>query len=99
VEPSSISLARADGNASLIDLTWSSWTPTGALASGRYTYNLCSPDCARGTFVTYPASIRLAYPIESSAGLEFSTISYTYANPSAPGGLSTATVLAPTSPG
>ena len=48
VEPSYISLACADGNASLIDLNWSSWTASGALASGAYTHNLCQPDCARG---------------------------------------------------
>ncbi len=93
VEPSTISLACADGNASLIDLTWSYWTPAGALASGGYTHNLCVPDCAGGTFVTAPASAWLGYPVETGAGQEFSTVRYTYADPSAPGGWSTYTQL------
>ncbi len=98
VEPSSISLACADGNSSLIDLTWSSWTATSALASGQFTYNLCHPDCAGGTFVTYPASVWLGYPVETSVGEEFSAVRYSYADPSAPGGWSTFTQLLETSP-
>ncbi len=99
VEPSYISLACADGNASLIDLTWSSWTASGALASGAYTHNLCQPDCAQGTFATSAASVWLGYPVETGAGEEFSTVRYTYADPSAPGGWATFTALLETSPG
>ena len=99
VEPSYISLACADGNASLIDLTWSSWTASGALASGAYTHNLCQPDCAQGTFATSAASVWLGYPVETGAGEEFSTVRYTYADPSVPGGWATFTALLETSPG
>jgi hypothetical protein len=91
IEPSSISLACADGNASLTDLTWSSWTATGALASGAFTHNLCQPDCADGTFVTAPASVWLGYPIQTGVAQEFFTVRYTYADPAAPGGWSTFT--------
>ena len=99
VEPSAIVLACGDGNASLTSLSWSSWTPTTAVATGYYTHNTCTPDCANGTFVSAPASVRLGYPVETSAGREFAMISYTYVHPGAPGGWSTVTGVAPTSPG
>ena len=92
-------LACGDGNASLTNLTWSSWTPTSATATGYYTYNTCTPDCAGGTFVSALASVRFGYPVETSAGREFAMISYTYVNPEAPGGWSTVTGVAPTSAG
>ena len=78
VEPSSVVLACGDGNASLTDLHWSSWTATGAVGSGEFTHNLCEPDCADGTFVSEPTQVRLSYPIESGAGLQLSAVSYTY---------------------
>jgi hypothetical protein len=99
VEPGTIVLACGDGNALLTHLTWSSWTPTTAAATGDYTHNTCSPDCAQGTFVSTPATVRLGYPIETGAGREFAMISYTYANPAAPGGSSTVTGVAPTNAG
>jgi len=89
VAPSSIVLACGDGNASLTDLTWSSWTPTGAVATGTYIHNTCDPDCALGTFVSAPASVLLGDPIETSAGREFAMLSYTYPDPEVPGGWST----------
>ena len=99
VEPSAIVLACGDGNASLTHLIWSSWTKTTAAATGDFTHNSCIPDCAQGTFVSTPASVRLGYPIETSAGQEFASLSYDYADSSAPGGTFTYTSVAPTSPG
>ena len=99
VQPGTIVVACGDGNALLTHLTWSSWTPTTASASGDYTHNTCTPDCAQGTFVSTPASVRLGYPIETSAGREFAMISFTYADPAAPGGSFTGTEVAPTSTG
>ena len=52
VMPTTIVLACADANASLVDLTWSAWTQGSATATGQYTRNTCVPDCAEGTFVT-----------------------------------------------
>jgi hypothetical protein len=99
VTPSTIVLACADGNASLNNLVWTSWTPRFATASGDYTHNTCTPDCAQGTFVTSPALVRLAYPIQTGAGRQFASVSYIYTNPSALGGSSEATTVIPTSPG
>jgi hypothetical protein len=99
VQPPTIILACGDGNAWLGHLTWTSWTSTAATATGSYTRNTCTPNCADGTFVSTPAKVRLEYPIQTSAGLEFAAISYTYANASSPGGSSTFSRVIPTSPG
>ena len=99
VEPGTIMIACGDGSAFLDHLTWSSWTRSTATATGDYTQDTCTPDCAQGTFVSTPATVRLDYPIETSAGKEFAMISFTYADPAAPGGSFTETEVAPTSPG
>ncbi len=98
VTPSTIVLACADANASLTNLAWTSWTPSSAAASGEYTHNTCTPSCALGTFVTSPALVRLAYPIQTATGREFASVSYIYTNRPAPGGSSGLTTVIPTSP-
>jgi hypothetical protein len=99
VTPSTIVLACADANARLTHLAWTSWTPSFATASGEYTRNTCTPSCAQGTFVTSPALVRLAYPIQTGAGRQFASVSYIYTNPSPPGGSSGVITVIPTSPG
>jgi hypothetical protein len=90
--PSSIVLACGDGNAGFSDLAWSSWAPTAAgTSSATYYYNNCTPDCAQGTFIYEPATVVLYKPVATSLGVEFTSIAFTYANPPAPGGLSTLT--------
>lgn len=93
VRPSFVELACGDGNAFLQDLSWSTWTATGASGSGTFTHNTCTPDCADGTFVSVPATVTLAYPTQTSAGLEFASVRYTFPDPTAPGGVSTQTQL------
>ena len=89
-EPTSIILACADGNASLVNIAWSSWTSTAAVGAGTYIQNDCTPDCAGGTFISYPgATLVLSSPWLTFAGWEFSSITFTYPNPGAPGGRST----------
>jgi hypothetical protein len=99
VRPSSIVLACGDGNASLTGLSWSSWTATTAAATGWFTHNTCTPNCAQGSFVSTPATVRLGYPVETGAGREFGMVSFTYADASAPGGTRTTTGVAPTNAG
>ena len=99
VRPATIMLACGDGNAFLAHLVWASWTATGATGAGVFTHNQCVPNCALGTFVSVPARVELGYPVQTRVGKEFATISYSYANPSPPGGVLTFTVVAPTSPG
>jgi len=99
VRPSTIVLACGDGNALLTHLSWSSWTATDATGTGFFTYNTCKPYCAVGTFVSVAARVQLRYPIETSGGKEFATISYSYVNPSPPHNVITFTVVGETSPG
>ncbi len=99
VEPLSIVLACGDGNASLTNLVWSSWTASTASATGNYIHNTCIPNCAEGTFVSVPASVELSYPIETGAGREFSTVTYSYPDPTAPGGEVIQTAVIETSAG
>jgi len=99
IEPTTIVLACADANALLTHLSWSTWTATGAAATGFFTFNLCRPDCAQGTFISVPARIQLNYPIETSTGQEFATVSYSYANPNPPGNMLTFTEFLETSAG
>src|SRR5579884_1138606 len=97
IEPGKIMLACGDGNAYLDHLRWSSWTGTAATATGVYTHNTCTPSCAGGTFVSAPTTVRLSYPVQTRAGKEFGSVSYTATTAS--GGSSTFTEVAPTSPG
>ena len=57
VRPESFILACADGNALLDKLTWSSWTPGLASATGSLVLNDCTPYCAAGHFHSYPAIV------------------------------------------
>jgi len=82
IEPARIVLACGDGNAFLAGLTWSSWTASRATATGYYTHNTCTPDCAQGTFVSTPASVTLADPVETIDGPEFGRLTFTHANAS-----------------
>jgi hypothetical protein len=99
VTPTSIVLACGDANASLTNLDWTTWTSSSATATGQYTHNTCTPDCAQGTFVTSPALVRLAWPIQTGAGRQFASVSYVYVDASAPGGTAGASTVIPTSPG
>ena len=83
--------------ASLISLVWWSWSASAATGSGEYTHNLCVPDCADGAFVSTPASVELSYPVRTAAGTEFSTLTYSYADPMTPGGRATSTSVVETS--
>ncbi|HYZ52860.1 MAG TPA: hypothetical protein VE733_05025 [Streptosporangiaceae bacterium] len=57
VRPKSFMLACADGNDYLTGMTWTSWTPTHATATGKQMVNDCIPYCAAGKFHSYPAHV------------------------------------------
>ncbi len=54
VEPRRFTLACADGNDYLAGLTWTSWAPGLASATGVQVENDCVPFCAAGHFHRYP---------------------------------------------
>jgi hypothetical protein len=60
VRPSSIRVGCANANLSLTRLRWSSFGGVTAHARGRYTYNSCRPDCARGHVISDPVLVVLS---------------------------------------
>jgi hypothetical protein len=91
VRPNTIVLACADYGSILEGIAWSSWTATAAHGAGTYRYNTCTPDCANGTFESAPATITVRAPVSTAAGVEFTTVTWTFTNPGAPGGSTTYT--------
>ena len=57
VRPSSFILACADGNDYLTDLSWTTWGPRLASATGIQEENDCIPYCAAGHFHAYPVDV------------------------------------------
>jgi hypothetical protein len=59
--PAELVLACADGNAYLTGLHWSTWG-SAAYGTGTWRVNGCTPDCAAGTFHSFPAVVMLWRP-------------------------------------
>lgn len=57
VRPSTFTLACADANDSLAHLSWASWSPGMASATGVQEENDCVPDCAAGHVRGYPVDV------------------------------------------
>jgi hypothetical protein len=73
VRPKSLVLTCADGNDYLTGLSWSSWTPAAAIATGKQMVNDCTPNCATGKFDSYPtmAIFWRAEPVAHHAGEKY----------------------------
>ena len=54
VRPKNYILTCADGYVQLQKLSWTSWTPGLASATGILVKNTCTPSCVAGHFRTYP---------------------------------------------
>jgi hypothetical protein len=59
VKPGTFIVSCADANSSLGQLSWTSWTPGLASATGTLEDNDCTPYCAAGHFHAYPAVVVL----------------------------------------
>jgi hypothetical protein len=59
-EPTSITLACADGGVVAADIAWSVWTSTTAVGTGTAIVNSCTPDCAEGSPQRFAARITLS---------------------------------------
>jgi len=57
IRPSSFILACADANDYLTGLSWTSWSPQLASATGTQEENDCIPYCAAGHFHAYPVDV------------------------------------------
>ena len=74
VTPSSYVLACADGGISLQGLTWSSWDAATANASGQISINDCTPNCADGTFRSYPATASVTGLVPYGSGYRYTSL-------------------------
>lgn len=54
VRPKTFILSCADGYVQLRNLSWTSWTPGLASATGTLFKNTCTPSCVAGHFRSYP---------------------------------------------
>ncbi len=57
--PGTYIMACGDGNAYVSKLQWASWGSSAAFATGRYVFNTCTPSCAAGHYVSFPALVAL----------------------------------------
>jgi hypothetical protein len=78
--PASIIIACADDGIGFQDLSWTNWTTSSAMGTGRLWKNDCTPDCAGGTFHHYDASVTLTTVVVSINGPVFSVIKASYPN-------------------
>lgn len=81
-KPTSYVLACADYNSELLKIRWTSWTSQTATATATYSFNDCTPYCAAGKFVSFPATVRLSSPHSTKSGLLFSSARIIYKEPS-----------------
>jgi hypothetical protein len=78
VKPGDLVLACADGNSSLIGMSWTSWTPKLASATGIVEQNDCVPDCAEGHLHRYPVLAMLWGPAGYAGGHRYSEITLVF---------------------
>jgi hypothetical protein len=72
VRPGTFTLACADGNDYLTRLSWTSWGPGLASATGIQEQNDCNPYCAAGHFHAYPVNVILwgGTPVRNEPGTD-----------------------------
>jgi len=73
--PSSFILTCADANDALSSLHWVNWAASQAFGTGTEVINTCTPDCADGKLVSYPALIALwrPEPLPGHSGVRYFT--------------------------
>jgi hypothetical protein len=65
-KPSNYVVSCADANSGWSGVTWSSWTTATAVGKGTYYQNDCTPNCAAGRVIKYPATIHLNKVVSTS---------------------------------
>jgi hypothetical protein len=76
-EPSLIFIGCATSNDNLGNISWTSWTATSAIGSATHNINNCQPDCAGGTFTTFPVEVTLSDPTIVGGVSVFTTLTMT----------------------
>ncbi len=68
-------VTSGDGSGYVDGITWSGWGGARATGTGMLKVNNCEPNCAQGTYASYPATVTLAGLKPYGTGLEaYSTI-------------------------
>jgi hypothetical protein len=78
VRPTSFVISCADGNSYLQKIKWSTWTATSAKATATFTENNCTPYCAAGKFINYPAKVTLSVVKSTARGKLFTKLYVSY---------------------
>jgi serine/threonine protein kinase len=74
VKPKQI-VTSGDGSGYVAGIAWSGWGGARATGAGTLKVNNCTPNCAQGTYASYPATVTLAGLKRYGTGLEaYSTI-------------------------
>jgi hypothetical protein len=74
VRPASIFLGCATSAAVLTPISWNVWTEAGATGTATLHWNDCQPNCADGTYSTYPVTVQLSAPGFLDGAFAFMTI-------------------------
>jgi len=100
VRPKTFILSCADGYVQLGKLSWTSWTPGLASATGTLIRNTCTPSCVAGHFHSYPVLVigwgKAA--VKNHPGLRcYTRMTLIYPGSRPPGAAQTETIPLPTS--
>jgi PASTA domain len=77
IRPTTIFFGCATSNDYLGSISWSSWTPTTGTGAAEHKINNCQPDCAAGTYSTFPVEVQLSNPGYLGGEFVFRTITTT----------------------
>jgi hypothetical protein len=80
-KPSRVIVTCADANFLVRGIQWSSWTAQEARGQGTARVNDCDPNCASGTFRSYPIRLRAFRPRETGGcvpGSLFTRLAWRY---------------------
>lgn len=93
--PVSYTIACADGNASLDELTWSGWGRPRATAEGVVVQNTCEPDCASGKLRRDPVTVVASDLKARGTAHLYTRLTVTYTGQVPPGALPVETLKLP----
>jgi hypothetical protein len=84
-KPKQLTLTCGDGNTYLKGLNWSSFGGPAAQGKGTFVTNTCTPNCASGKNVSYPASVTAGGSRKCKAGNVYGKLTLTFTGSKKPG--------------
>lgn len=76
-EPTTIFIGCATSADNVDSIHWTSWTTTNAIGTASHNINNCEPDCADGTYSSFPVQVTLSDPATLEGVLVFTVITTT----------------------